>query len=173
MVPQSGHPLDGSSRHLEGVLSKIYPFCKGTGFFMLSRRQIPPFYAITQNPKNRSFLDTFGTILDTIILPFSRRGSITLEAKSGHSNSQKSVKNAQFDSIVERYTFLGSRQRSIKTTRTFWQNYEYNGHSLDTIMAQFFPSQKGIFATFIVTILHTCGHYNKIPKSSDLAKKAK
>jgi len=40
-------------------------------------------------------------------------------------------------------------------------------------MAQFFPSQKGIFATFIVTILHTFGHYSKIPKSSDLAKKAK
>ena len=25
-------------------------------------------------------------------------------------------------------------------------------------MAQFFPSQKGIFATFIVPILYTCGH---------------
>ncbi len=40
-------------------------------------------------------------------------------------------------------------------------------------MAQFFPSQKEILATFIVTILHTCGHYSKMPESSDLAKKAK
>ena len=94
MVHYSGHALVGSWAHLEGVLSKIYPFCKGTGFFIVSRRQIPPFYAITQNPKNRLILDTFGTILDTIILPFSRRGFIILKAKSGHNNSQKSVKTA-------------------------------------------------------------------------------
>ena len=32
MVHQSGHPLDGSLRPLEGVSLLIYPFCKGTGF---------------------------------------------------------------------------------------------------------------------------------------------
>ena len=94
MVHYSGHALDGSSARLEGVLSKIYPFCKGTGFFIVSRRQIPPFYAISQNPKNRSILAQKKHNLDTIILPFSRRELIILKAKNGHNNSQKSVKNA-------------------------------------------------------------------------------
>ena len=44
-----------------------------------------------------------------------------------------------------------SRRGSPKTTKTSSQNYEYTGHNLDTIMAQFFPLQKAILATFIVT----------------------
>ena len=77
---------------------------------MLSRRQILPFYAITQNPKNRLILDTFGTILDTIILPFSRRGFIILKAKNGHNNNQKSVKSIKFDAQSVKYIFFGSRR---------------------------------------------------------------
>ena len=66
-----------------------------------------------------------------------------------------------------------ARREKYKKYQKILKNYETSGHNVVTIMAQFFPSQKGIFATFIVTILHTFGHYSKIPKSSDLAKKAK
>ena len=111
-VHYSLHALVGSWAHLEGVLSKIYPFCKGTGFFIVSRRQIPPFYAITQNPKNRLILDTFGTILDTIILPFSRRGFIILKAKSGHSTNQNNAKTIKSDAQSVKYIFCGSQRRA-------------------------------------------------------------
>ena len=110
--------------------------------------------------------------MDTIILPFSRRELIILKAKNGHSTNQNNAKSIKFDAQSVKYIFWGSRQRSIKNNKTFWQNYEYNGHNLDTIMAQFFPSQKEILATFIVPILHTFGHY-MTAGSSDLAKKAK
>ena len=83
------------------------------------------------------------------------------------------IRNAQIPGKFTYSIISCSRRGIIRTTKIFSQNYESSGHSLDTIMAQFFPSQKGIFATFIVTILHTFGHYSKIPKSSDLAKKAK
>ena len=90
-----------------------------------------------------------------------------------HDFSANYIRTTQIPENFCHTIIISSRRRSIKTTKKIPENYEYTGHSLDTIMAQFFPSQKGIFATFIVTILHTFGHYSKIPKSSDLAKKAK
>ena len=69
------------------------------------------------------------------------------------------IRNAQ---IFEKYSYTiisCSRRGIIRTANIFSQNYKYSGHSLDTIMAQFFPSQKEISAPFIVSILYTGGHY--------------
>ena len=44
-----------------------------------------------------------------------------------------------------------SRRGSIKTTKIFCENYEYTGHSLDTITAWFFRLQDTISCAFIVS----------------------
>ena len=52
-----------------------------------------------------------------------------------------------------------ARRGKYKKYQKILKNYETSGHSLDTIMAQFFPSRKEILAAFIVPILYTFGHY--------------
>ncbi len=54
---------------------------------------------------------------------------------------------------------LLSRREKYKKPQKILKNYETSGHSLDTIMAQFFPLRKGILTAFIVTFLYTFGHY--------------
>ena len=53
-----------------------------------------------------------------------------------------------------------ARRGKYKKHQKILKNYETSGHNLDTIMAQLFPSQKEILASFIVPILHTFGHLN-------------
>ena len=57
--------------------------------------------------------------------------------------------------------FSVPRRGTIKSCKKILRNYESGGHNLDTIMAQFFPLQKAILATFIVSNLHTFGRENK------------
>ena len=65
----------------------------------------------------------------------------------------------KFRKIFLHTIIITSRREIIKTTKKILENYEYTGHSLDTITPK--SSRANIISNrhFIVSILHTCGHY--------------
>ena len=91
-----------------GRTFKQKPVLKKSGyFFIISRRQITQNLSLFKNPENRPFWTHKKQDLDTIFLPFSRRGFIFSEAKVCHSIAQNSAKNIKFDAESRNLYILG------------------------------------------------------------------
>ena len=84
---------------------------------------------------------------------FSRRQTVFIVAKIAFTICDTQIPSKFTYSII-----ILARRGKYKKYQKISENYESSGHNLDTIMAQFFPSQKEILASFIVTILYTFGH---------------
>ena len=114
MVHYNGPALVGSAV-LVGRTFKQKPVLKKSGyFFIISRRQIPQNLSLFKNPENRPFWTHKKQDLDTIILPFSRRGFIFSEAKVCHSIAQNSAKNIKFVAQSRHLYILGVSTRNYK-----------------------------------------------------------
>ena len=67
-----------------------------------------------------------------------------------HDFSANYIRTTQIPEFFSHTIIISSRRRSIKTTKKILENYEYTGHSLDTITLRFSLLSCKILAAFIM-----------------------
>ena len=136
-------------RFLLGARLKIYPFSVESGFFSYTSS------SVSAKAKKCIFLvDPVWCTVNAKILLFLVDKSVNIPAFSANYNRTTQIAKIFLHTII-----ITSRRESIKTTKIFCENYEYTGHSLDTITLRFSLLSCKILAAFIMSKLHKCGHY--------------
>ena len=114
-----------------GARLKIYPFSVESGFFSYTFSSVSAKAKNAKKAKKCIFLvDPVWCTVNAKILHFLVDKNVNI-----HDFSANYIRTTQIPEIFLHTIIISSRRRSIKTTKKILENYEYTGHSLDTISA--------------------------------------